>query len=96
MKENSSRKERQKILATLPQGTKFVGHVVHLPETDEFLARYTENEIGVGYVWSKTIVQAKEFSKLKNAIKIATGHSNAATPCYLFDTGPQLFIFAAV
>lgn len=78
----------------LPSDTKFAGYVVHLPESDEFLASIEEDEYMENRMWSKIPDIAKCYKSLDKAKKEAKRYGKGANACVLLDTGPQYFVAA--
>lgn len=78
----------------LPSETKFVGYVVHLPDSDEFLAMIEENEYLENRAWSKIPDLAKRYKSLDKARKEARRYGKGANACILLDAGEQ-YVLAA-
>jgi len=79
-------------LEGIPKNTKFVGYVINLPETEEFLSSviHKKNEITL-YQWAKTPELAIKFRIREKAMKVITKYDkNKATLCLLLDLGKQL------
>jgi hypothetical protein len=77
----------------LPKNTKFRGYVLHLPESDEFLAsaERIDNYGSINYMWSKIPDLALIFKKHIKAVRELQEYGkNNVTLCLLLDTGPQL------
>ena len=55
----------------LPESAQFSGYVIHLPESDEFLANIDETEEMVKYAYAKTPIFAKKYENAEDAIAIA-------------------------
>lgn len=76
----------------LPENTKYLGYVVHLPGEDEFLA-YAEVKKGLEKrVFSQTPDTAKVYKSYKKALQDAKSCEQLAEPWILFDIGDQYHI----
>jgi len=76
----------------MPENSKFVGYVINLPETEEFLSsiNHKNNEITL-YEWAKTPELAMKFKIREKAMKVIRKYDkNKATLCLLLDLGKQL------
>lgn len=69
----------------LPQGSQFCGYIVHLPDSDEFLAVVRESEGSTARVFSKLPEHARLFGNHLEAITEARKYGKGAIPCLLFD-----------
>lgn len=54
----------------IPIDAVLLGHVIHLPESDEFLASYEEREVMNLTAWTKTPSSAKCFPDFHKAVSI--------------------------
>ncbi|WP_421863109.1 hypothetical protein [Motiliproteus sp.] len=77
----------------LPQETQLLGYVVHIEESDEFLAVHENTSEMERWGWSHTPENAKLYRRSDKAIKVAQRCKSEAMVCSLFDTGPQLMVF---
>ncbi|MEJ1367061.1 MAG: hypothetical protein RPU35_02430 [Candidatus Sedimenticola sp. (ex Thyasira tokunagai)] len=77
----------------LPDNTKFVGFVVHLPDTDEFLGDITRNRGIEKRMWSKVPDLAKIYKNRKKAEREAMSTGKGAVVGILLDIGDQ-YVFA--
>lgn len=78
-----------------PKNTKFKGYVLHLPESDEFLALVDHNYSHTmsNYGWCKSPGDAVVFKKhLKAVRELQEYDKNNIKLCLLFDTGDQYFV----
>ncbi|WP_026470376.1 hypothetical protein [Alkanindiges illinoisensis] len=76
----------------LPDNTSFNGYVVHLPEPDEFLAKFEENNMMIKRAYARTPILAKKFDDVEEAIKIVNDLDYHAQVCVLLETDSQLII----
>lgn len=76
----------------LPEGTQYLGYVVHLPNEDEFLA-YSKASAGmVQRAFAKSPAGAKVYKSYKKAVRDAKGCKQHAEPYLLFDLGDQYVV----
>ncbi|MCP3025165.1 hypothetical protein [Cupriavidus basilensis] len=77
-----------------PETCKFIGYVVHLPDSDEFLARATEPQPGVLlYQYAATPGLAKVYPQHHTASKVANGiQKHRTVVAFLFDHGTQWLV----
>ncbi|SOY77489.1 hypothetical protein CBM2589_U10006 [Cupriavidus taiwanensis] len=77
-----------------PESCKFVGYIVHLPDSDEFLAGASEPEPGAFlYKYAATPDLAKAYPNFRTALKIADGiQKHRTVVAYLFDHGTQWLV----
>ncbi|SCU98989.1 hypothetical protein CNECB9_560048 [Cupriavidus necator] len=77
-----------------PESCKFVGYVVHLPDSDEFVVSAREPQPGVMfYEYAVTPSLAKAYPNFRSALKIADGIQKLRTVVgYLFDHGSQWLV----
>ncbi|WP_434032703.1 hypothetical protein [Cupriavidus sp. a3] len=77
-----------------PESCKFVGYVVHLPDSDEFVASASEPRPGVMfYEYAVTPGLAKVYPHHRAALKIADGiQKHRTVVAYLFDHGTQWLV----
>lgn len=76
----------------LPENSKFIGFVVHLPDKDEFLA---DVEYHPGYenrMWSKVPDLAKLYKTQKKAEKEIKRYGKSACVAMLLDSGSQYIV----
>ena len=86
--------EKYKKHFNFPPRTKFKGYVIHLPDREEFLAKYEESPCRNLWGWAPTPELAMTFKKLKRAKRIAYEYGKHDVEVYLlFDTPNQLFIY---
>lgn len=72
---------------------KFLGYVVHLPASDEFLALFRSEGDSFAYGWAKSQPgKAKLFPDIASATTVATGHSPDAVVCTLTDNGTHYLV----
>lgn len=76
----------------LPEGSKCLGYVVHLPNEDEFLAYCKETHEMTQRAFSKTPNGAKVYKVYKKALRDAKGCNQKAETYLLFDIGSQLIV----
>ena len=86
--------ERKRLIKEfgLPKGTKFAGYVVHLEESDEFLAKYHVGDDMDGWWWSEFPDAAIKFKKLKEAVKVIKRHNKGAIVARLMDVGERYIL----
>lgn len=77
----------------LPEGTTFEGYVVHLVESDEFLALHSDDGYQEGWGWAKTPSFAKVWESSKKAEKMARKYGKSAVVRLLFDIGEQYWVY---
>lgn len=77
----------------LPADTPFCGYVVHIPETDEFLASFRENDKSAHRGWAKSPALAHRFEHFADAYTLARGGREIVVG--LFET-PTQFVVAEV
>lgn len=72
-----------------PKDTQFLGYVIHLPETDEFLAQFKKIHHDGSNIkmWSKTPGISKKYMSLKRAFKDVKKLKKNVEICALLDTG---------
>lgn len=76
----------------LPEGTQYLGYVVHLPNEDEFLA-YSKASAGmVQRAFAKSPAGAKVYKSYKKAVRDAKGCKQHAEPYLLFDLGDEYIV----
>ena len=76
----------------LPENTKYLGYVVHLPQKDEFLAYTKETRVITERVFSKTPDAAKVYTSYDIALREAKACNQHAEPWLLFDVGNQYYV----
>lgn len=76
----------------LPKEAQFLGYVVHLPDTDEFLHNLIENDMGVMKTIAKLPDMAMIFDDIELAIKATNEFNYKARVCLLFDVGSQYLV----
>ncbi len=76
----------------LPNDSKFLGYVVHLPAEEEFLSKIIESKECIQKVFAKTPELAIVYSDHKKAIKDSKKCKQETLVCLLFDIGDQLII----
>ncbi|WP_083704983.1 hypothetical protein [Motiliproteus sp. MSK22-1] len=84
--------QRLKKSLGLPKDFKFKGYVLHLDDSDEFLATYQENEIFLRTGWTPFPEMAKVFKKPKHVLKILNERDKGGLICYLFENDVQCVI----
>lgn len=77
-----------------PESCRFVGYVVHLPDSDEFLAGASEPQPGVVlYQYAAAPGLAKVYANFRTALKIADDiQKHRTVVAYLFDHGTQWLV----
>lgn len=63
--------EEAKKRLNLPEGTKFRGYVINLPDRDEFLSIFEETEALVNTAYAKVPDLAKVFNSIESAVEVA-------------------------
>lgn len=72
----------------LPKGTKVKGYVIHLPDSDEFLADKTSDDDITGWVWGVSPEQAIKYKNAKKALGEISDYTKAKVDvCALLDLG---------
>jgi len=79
----------------LPNYAQFVGFVVHLPHSDEFLSHYTYNDFGEGFIWSKVPDLAHSFESQSKAEKFVKSYRKSSVVGLLFDLGDSYSLHLA-
>jgi len=80
----------------LPADTRFLGYVIHLEASDEFLIRRERSVLGKGYLWGKgTPESAMRFQNPNQAISMVKKHGKDAVVGGLFETENQ-YVFHAL
>ena len=74
------------------EDSKFLGYVVHLPHSDEFLAMSEEDEISEQRMWAKIPGMAIIYNNKKAAKKEAKSYGKGALVVKLFDAGDQYIV----
>lgn len=80
----------------LPEDTHFVGHVVHLPESDEFLAKVKKTKSGAQRVWVKGSPGQAKIYGFEKALKQVVDYGRGAVVAYLLDQGQQYIVGACM
>lgn len=76
----------------LPENSEYMGYVIHLPETDEFLAKVKWDKHGSGsFMISKTPEIAKQYWNYKKALKDSERYGKNSKVCILFDAGDRYY-----
>lgn len=77
-----------------PESCRFVGYVVHLPDSDEFLAGASEPHPGAAlYQYAATPGLATVYPNFRAALKVADGiQKHRTVVAYLFDHGTQWLV----
>lgn len=76
----------------VPSDSKFLGFVVHLPHSDEFLLKEDDSSFMTKRLWSKTPELAHIFIDQSESEKAAANYGKGAISCVIFDIVDQLFI----
>lgn len=76
----------------LPKGTQFDGFIVHLPESDEFLAMSIEDEYSEQRAWIPMPDMAHRYKSQEEAEAEVKKYDKGAVVCLLFDTGDQYIV----
>ncbi len=71
----------------LPKNAKFVGYVVHLSDSDEFLSLYDESPDASGFVWAKIPDLAHVFDSFYKAENFVKIYGKDSVVALLFDLG---------
>lgn len=71
----------------LPEHAQFVGIVVHLPTSDEFLGFYESTPDAESYIWAKVPDLAHIFDTQKQAEKFVKSYGKGSVVGLLFDLG---------
>ncbi len=78
----------------MPSNARFLGYVLNLPHSDEFLAHYQISPDRNQWAWSATPANAKRFKKLKQLKIVQREYSKYPSQIVcLFET-PEQFIVA--
>lgn len=76
----------------LPEGSQFLGYVVHLPDSDEFLASFEDTPEVTKRSFSQSPLLAKRYGDYHQALGESQACKQHAEPWLLFDTGDQLVV----
>ncbi len=76
----------------LPETTKYLGYVVHLPEEDEFLMDIKETASKVLRRFAKLPEMAKRYQSLTKAKSDAKKCKQETLICYLFETQQRFYV----
>lgn len=81
----------------LPTDAVFLGYVVHLPDSEEFLVSVQKfprrwHQLGAGWLWAKHPGMAKVFGDHRAAWRVVQDCDRAAAVVHLFDVGDQFFV----
>lgn len=79
----------------LPENAVFCGYVIHLPESDEFLAELIINSSFTQRLFSKTPEMAKVFQTYKKAEKAGKHCKQRCNVGLLFDIGDQYYVLGS-
>ncbi|MEM1402248.1 MAG: hypothetical protein AAGG55_02850 [Pseudomonadota bacterium] len=72
---------------------KLLGYVVHLPASDEFLAKTSRNIMGIeGWLWSKAPELAFLYPTLRVATAVAKRHGPNCVAVELWDRGFDYYV----
>lgn len=77
----------------LPPDTPFLGYVVHIPTSDEFLAEFKDSPLTASRYWTKNPGMAQRFEHFADAYSLA--RENREIVVGLFETKTQ-FVVAEV
>jgi len=78
----------------IPSHGKFLGYVVHLPNTDEFLGSITDDGLMINKMIVKLPDLAMTFDDIEDAIKATHAFKYKANVCLLFDVGSQYIVIS--
>lgn len=77
----------------LPESAEWLGYVVHLPESDEFLAHSKNTAMAALWGWAKTPLLAHRFDDFQAARKAAKDYGKGGVVvALLFDVGDKLYV----
>ncbi len=76
----------------LPESSEYLGYAVHLEQTDEFLAEFSDTAIAIRRVWAKTPELALRFASLSRAVD-ASRACKGSVVVVMFDIGKQIAVF---
>lgn len=74
----------------LPPGTPFLGYVVHIPASDEFLAAFKDSPLATSRHWSKSPGMAHRFEHFADAYTLAREDREIVVG--LFEMATQFFV----
>jgi hypothetical protein len=80
----------------LPSNTQCVGHIVHLEDTDEFLAETTGDDTCQGNVWSKIPDLSKIWDSQLDAAKFAKEYGKSSMVAMLLETDKQYMVLPSI
>lgn len=77
----------------LPDNTEFLGYVIHLPQSDEFLLKMKKihNDGSNIKAWSKTPEICKRYQSYQKALKDCKKVGKGSKVCVLLDAGNALY-----
>ena len=79
--------------SSLPEETRFLGFVINLPESDEYLVAVKSEPFMSSHAWAKNPEMAIVYNNYKKAILVLKEYNKAAAViCLLFDMGHQLAV----
>lgn len=79
--------------ANLPALAEFIGYVIWLEDSDEFLVKYTTENHQIGCIWTKVPDVAKKYKTFKKAKKILNEiEKDEADIGWMFDLGDSYFV----
>lgn len=75
----------------LPVDAAFLGYGIHLPEPDEFLARFEDQDFGTRKMWVKDPQLAIQYEGFAEAYEVSRKCSGSIV-VGMFDVGEQIFV----
>ena len=76
----------------LPSNTQCLGHIVHLEESDEFLAEESGDDTHQSYAWSKIPDLSKIWDSQLEAAKVAKEYGKSSVVALLLETENQYMV----
>jgi uncharacterized protein VirK/YbjX len=80
----------------LPSSAKYLGYVLNIPASDEYLAFHEESGGIIQWAWAALPQHAKRYKNLKSIREVQRDYTKyKSVLCYLFDL-PDRYVVAAV
>ncbi len=79
----------------IPENAKFLGYSLHLPDSDEFLVLFEDNEYVTRFGWHISPEKALTFKNQKKVMYIKKNHKPQGIVVQLWDLGKQILVTRA-
>lgn len=76
----------------LPENSQFVGYVVNIPHSDEYLADIQYGDDVVNKIIAKIPALAKVFDDIEDALKVREEFTYPVDVCLMFETDQQFLV----